>query len=88
MKRKIFTALLSFTFAAGIMLAPGLTARAGVGYDLKIDGVQVTDANYSDILGNGVFSYDTAYKRLYIRGDYSSASGNSMIESAVYGLDI
>lgn len=55
-------------------------------YDLKIAGRQVNSKNCDDILGDGVFCYDSASKTLTVSGDCTY--GGEIIESEVDGLTI
>ena len=57
-----------------------------VKYALTIAGTQVTSDNASDILGDGVFSYDAAKNILTINGDYTG--DKSAISSYVDDLTI
>ena len=57
-----------------------------VNYALTIAGTQVTSDNASDILGDGVFSYDAAKNILTINGDYTG--DKSAISSYVDDLTI
>ncbi len=63
------------------------TAKADVNfYKLEIDGEWVDDENRSDILGNGVFSFDGDHT-LTISGDYTAAT-DQVIGSSIAGLVI
>ena len=57
-------------------------------YDLTICGTQVTSANASDILGDGVFSYDAETKTLTVSGDctYTDQIVSSKIEGLVINV--
>ena len=58
-------------------------------YDLYVGGTQVTLENKNDILGNGMFSYDADNNVLTVKGgDYSSASGEPVIDSEIDGLTV
>ena len=61
-------------------------------YDLYIADTQVTNANCSDIIGKGIFSYDNSTKTLTINGDftYSSVTTSTvaLIESRIQDLTI
>ena len=63
-------------------------------YDLWIDGVQVTDVNAADILGDGDFSYSDGYKTLTINAsgsrlwNHNPDRGFPMIRSGIQGLTI
>ncbi len=54
-------------------------------YDLMIGQMPVTSANASDILGDGVFSYDADNKVLTINGNFTS---DSSIWSQIDGLTV
>ena len=67
---------------------PGyLTDANTVTYELYISGTQVTAGNKSDILGDGVFSYNPAKKRLTINGDFTTTE-DRLIESHIPGLTV
>ena len=72
--------------AALLPALPALKAEAA-SYDLIIDGTQVTDSNKSDILGNGIFSYDTYNRTLSIKGSYD-ATKSTAIRSDIQNLTI
>ena len=55
-------------------------------YDLIIDGIQVTDVNREDVLGNGIFCFD-GKRTLYVNGSYESAR-STVIENQIQGLKI
>lgn len=71
--KRAMSLLATFAMAAGTLAAlPPVSATAAEVYrGLEIAGVSVTDENCSDILGNGVFSYDPNTKTLNINGDYT-----------------
>lgn len=74
-----------------VMLFSVLTAvsASAASYDLYIDGTRVTDANKSDILKNGLFSYDSATKTLTVKGDYSTnKEEDDLIYNCIKGLTI
>ena len=54
-------------------------------FKLNIDGLQVTEENMSDVLGNGVFSFDGDHT-LTINGDYTGSY--IIIDSSIFGLVI
>ena len=59
-------------------------------YGLKIAGTEVTRSNKSDILGDGVFSYDPAAKTLHIHGDCSYSGtiiDNDYYNNYFYGTE-
>ena len=60
----------------GTTLAKRVTIVPAVKYDLWIAGTQVSDVNASDVLGNGIFSYDHANRKLTVKGSYSYNSGD------------
>ncbi|WP_141630198.1 hypothetical protein [Ruminococcus flavefaciens] len=57
-------------------------------YGLRIAGVRVTEENASDVLGNGVFSYDVSTKTLTVKGDYKYDGTLSIIETIGSDLKI
>ena len=82
MKRKLWFA------AVIVMMAVLWCAVATAGeYDLYIDGVQVTDLNRSDILGNGRFTYSPPSNTLSMWGAYEAES-DCVINSSLDGLEI
>ena len=98
-KRFLISILCSFSLALGILLATGLTASAAE-YDLWITGIQVTDENKADVLGDGVFRYNSDLQTLTISGSCSSGSpdmpglgvtgtyGSQILHSGIHGLVI
>ena len=62
--------------------------RQAKGYNLQIAGVDVTEDNCGDILGNGVFKYDEATNTLTINGDYNYDASSAMIKNYIEGLTI
>ncbi|MBQ5335451.1 MAG: hypothetical protein J6Z45_05845 [Oscillospiraceae bacterium] len=72
--------------AALLPALPALKAEAA-SYDLTIDGVQVTDSNKNDILGNGIFSYSSYSRTLSINGSYNATSSYA-ISSDISNLTI
>ena len=68
---------------------PGyLTNVNSVTYELYISGTQVTSLNKSDILGNGVFSYNSAAKTLHIHGNYTRNNYVMVRNSGISGLTV
>ena len=55
-------------------------------YDLQINGIQVTDWNQTDVLGDGKFSYDEESNVLNVSG--SLESGETIVSSEIDGLKI
>ena len=80
------------TFFVGILFA--MTTSASVAetnatnYDLKIHGVTVTSENASDVLGNGVFSYDATANILNINGSFTGEDRKRIVESSIPGLTV
>lgn len=85
--RIITSILFTFFLALGVLLAMGLTASAAE-YDLWITEIQVTDENKADVLGDGVFSYDSDSKTLSINGDCKSGSAYNAYEIKFAGVTI
>lgn len=54
-------------------------------YPITIDGTTVTSKNMSDVLGNGVFSFDGDHT-LTINGDYTDENGGAVIRNSLSGL--
>ncbi len=57
-------------------------------YPIKVCGTQVTSANASDVLGDGVFSYDAATQTLTVSGDCTTYNAGNIIDSDIDGLVI
>ena len=57
-------------------------------YDLAIAGTWVSNANCSDILGDGVFKYNNNKKTLTIDGNYTSYECDTIIYSGIPDLTI
>ena len=57
-------------------------------YDLYVCGTQVKFSNRNDILGDGVFSYDTSTKTLTVKGDLAYTGSEYVIDSQMSGLTI
>ncbi len=53
-------------------------------YALNVAGVQVTDVNMTDILGDGSASYNPGIKKLTIKGDITAPAG----KAAVYNIGV
>ncbi|MBQ6552625.1 MAG: dockerin type I repeat-containing protein [Clostridia bacterium] len=89
MKKHTLRKLLSTIIAAAMLLAllPNAFIPASAAeYDLLVAGVKVTDANKSDILGDGAFSYSDELNRLTVRGDCTSSE--DIVESDMPGLEV
>ena len=89
MKKTIWMHILAAALiAAGLCGIMVLSASADESYSLYVGGVQVTDQNASDILGNGTASYDPATKTLTLNGaditEYHTAPLND--EESYYGI--
>lgn len=61
-------------------VATQVTIRKKAEYDLQIGGVKVDEGNASDILADGVFSYDAAENTLTVRGNYTG-TGQGIVNS-------
>ena len=83
--RKLLSLLLALTLALGVF---PLTAHASETYDLTIAGVQVTDENKADVLGDGAFRYDSDTKTLTIDGIRYSKEMDYVLDSGIDGLTI
>ena len=64
-----------------------VAAEAADTYGLTIAGVQVTSQNRSDVLENGVFSFD-GNRTLTIKGDYTGNGNDDLIKSEIKNLII
>ncbi len=90
--RSLLTRLLSgisalATAALALPALPAITASAGGdAYDLYVRGVQVTDDNANNILGDGTASYNYESKYLHLSGDLTDSS--TVIWSGIDGLTI
>ena len=72
-----------------LALLPLLAVQAQTtNYDLRICGTQVTSANASDVLGDGVFSYNAATQTLTVSGDCTTYNAGNIIDSDIDGLVI
>ena len=68
---------------SGNLVIEGATA-----YDLYVAGTTVTSVNHSDVLGDGIFSYDDATKTLTINGDYTHTGASNIVSSSIDGLTV
>ena len=59
-------------------------------YGLAVAGTEVNNSNASDVLGNGVFSYDPDTKTLYVKGSYTDTANKARLISntGVDGLTV
>lgn len=64
MIKRIFCALLILV----LVIPSAITVSAVTSYALYVGGVQVTDENAADVLGDGTVSYDAATKTLTLNG--------------------
>ena len=90
MHRSLKKRIISFiiTLMMVLPLAATLPVSADV-YSLYVAGVQVTNENADDILGNGIFSYNAEENRLTVNGSYKSKEyviSNSVPNLTVYVL--
>ncbi len=60
--------------AAAALAVPAVSVSADEGYGIYVCGVEVTEENHEDILGDGVFSYNTWWNQLDIKGDASASA--------------
>ena len=86
-KRTWISILLTLSVTLGILLVMGLTASAAE-YDLWLKGVQVTDDNKDDVLGDGVFQYNNEEKKLCVNGECTSGTAHNAYEIESPGLTI
>ena len=68
-----------------VSILPGKTVNI---YDLRVAGVQVTSENFTDILGDGMVSFNPGINRLTVKGDITAPSGASAIANGIDGLTI
>ena len=85
-KNRILSLIVTLAMIAGIIPIGSLNVSAAE-YSLTIAGVTVTDLNKADILGDGVFSYNSGTNTLTIDG-YCNYSSGYVIESQISGLTI
>lgn len=57
-------------------------------YPLSVAGVTVTESNKEDILDNGIFSFNSDTKTLYINGNWQSTANAPVIENYINGLTV
>ena len=57
-------------------------------YPLGVAGVTVTESNKEDILDNGIFSFNSDTKTLYINGNWQSTANAPVIENYINGLTV
>lgn len=69
------------TWAAYVVLGRGP-------YPLGVAGVTVTESNKEDILDNGIFSFNSDTKTLYINGNWQSTANAPVIENYINGLTV
>ena len=90
--RSLFVRLLSAAsaLAAAAFAVPAVSAAASEGYDIFVCGVEVTEENRYDVLGDGVFTYNDWVNTLYVKGDVSASATDyySIIKNNRSGLDI
>ena len=66
MKKRLFTLLLAVVMVLSLFPALSQTAEAAEYYDLWVDGVRVSSANCSDILGDGSTWYTPSTQTLWV----------------------
>ena len=69
------------TWAAQVTLGRGP-------FPLSVAGVTVTESNKEDILDNGIFSFNSDTKTLYINGNYQSTANAPVIDNYIDGLTV
>ena len=84
--KRVLTLLLSLALALSVFPLSALGTGSEV-YELWIAGVQVTDDNRADILGDGVFRYNKRTNTLTVDG-YCNYPSDYVIKSAISGLKI
>ena len=84
MKRRLWIVLATMLILAAFWCG----TAAAASYDLYIDGVQVTDQNRRDILGDGTFVYDNSRNRLMIWSNYEASTECLIKNTGVSGLTI
>lgn len=88
MKRKLWIAAAVMALAVLFCCAVVSAGADGTSYALKIAGIQVTDANRADILGDGAFSFDGS-KTLTVSGGYDNANAGTLIQNTgISGLTV
>nr|MCR5305487.1 immunoglobulin domain-containing protein [Oscillospiraceae bacterium] len=74
--------------AAIVLPKLGAVKAEAASYNLTICGTNVTDDNKSDILGDGVFSYDADAKKLYVHGNKTNNDASPIILSQIKDLTV
>ena len=82
--KKLSSLLLALALVFSLAAAPAWAEKE---YGLTIAGTKVTDSNAADILGNGVFAYDAAAKKLTVRGS-CACQYDPVINSEIPGLTV
>ena len=83
MKKRLLSILLAVVLVLSLLPVISVFAAS---YDLIICGIEVTDANKDNILGDGKFSYNPTANKLTVKGSYN---GNGIIiENRIDGLTI
>ena len=72
----------------GVTPAGSAEADPVVKFDLYVYGTQVTSGNMTDILGDGVFSYDDTAKTLTVSGNHSMNLKDIAIKNSIEGLTV
>ena len=87
MTKRILTLLLALALVCALL--PVTLASATTYYNLWVGGNRVTSENITDILGNGLFSYNSAENKLTVKGSYTySAENGKLIDNEINGLTI
>ena len=84
-------AAVMFAFMAVMLMSTAVWAEV-VKYDLYVCGTKVTSDNANDIIGNGIFNYDSENNILYVKGNYTYVSSNHhsgcVIDNSIDGLTV
>ena len=93
-RRKIMTGLVTFAMVVAMTFGQGITAFATEDtslqgtdetYDIWVGGVQVTDSNAGDVLGDGTVSYDADANKLTLK-DTEITDGYEYNEDSMAGI--
>ena len=85
---KLLTLFVGLLFAMTTSASVAETNDDVTNYNLTIHGVKVTSDNASDVLGNGVFSYDATANILSINGSFTGENRKRIVESSIPGLTV
>lgn len=79
-----FTTLIICICMITVLLLPATAFAAETKYDLWVGGVQVTESNQNDVLGDGTVSYDPTTKTLTLNGANITGARSAGDSCAIY----